>query len=192
MNTPQNPPDASERQKFRDSSQWRALRYDCLTLSEGRCCLCGRTAHDGTTLQVDHVVPITVDWSKRMERDNLQVLCKDCNEGKSNRDATDWRAKSSASAVGSQFDEHIGRMGDNWLSALRYWTSEIRTAKGYQNRVATALRKARKSISEGGLDPRIVEIAMDFMERGDDGRMVDSYCLQLKLVFAALGGTRHG
>lgn len=47
------------------------------------CKMCGRRP-PRVVLNVDHVIPLTVDWSRRMDPNNLQVLCEDCNQGKSN------------------------------------------------------------------------------------------------------------
>ena len=78
-------------QKFYISQEWRSLRYEVLKENGGRCCLCGRSAKDGVVLHVDHIIPLSKDWSKRLDKDNLQVLCEDCNLGKSNKDNLDWR-----------------------------------------------------------------------------------------------------
>ncbi len=66
-----------------------ALRYQALLRSGGRCALCGATK-DQTTLHVDHIFPRSRGGKNTL--DNLQVLCADCNEAKSNRDTTDLRA----------------------------------------------------------------------------------------------------
>lgn len=79
------------RDAFFKSDEWRQIRYYILKENGGHCCLCGRTVKDGVKLHVDHIIPISKDWSKRLDKDNLQVLCEDCNIGKSNKDDTDWR-----------------------------------------------------------------------------------------------------
>ena len=76
---------------FLKTQKWRLLRYKALKQSNGRCCLCGRSAKDGVVLHVDHIIPISKDPSKKLDINNLQVLCEDCNFGKSNKDYTDWR-----------------------------------------------------------------------------------------------------
>ena len=73
------------------SPEWQRLRYFVLKRDNGVCQLCGRGRKDGVVLHVDHIVPLSVDWSKRLDPNNLQVLCEDCNLGKSNKDCIDWR-----------------------------------------------------------------------------------------------------
>lgn len=76
---------------FYSSDDWRRLRYRILTFHGRRCQCCGATADQGATIQVDHIIPLSVDWSSRLDRDNLQVLCLDCNLGKSNKSQEDFR-----------------------------------------------------------------------------------------------------
>ncbi|MEC2504384.1 HNH endonuclease, partial [Bacillus cereus] len=35
---------------------------------------------------VDHIIPIRVDWSKRLEPSNLQTLCHACHNKKTKED----------------------------------------------------------------------------------------------------------
>lgn len=66
---------------------WSVLARDNWT-----CCSCGRSSkEEGITLEVDHIVPRSRGGSNDIG--NLQTLCKKCNIGKSNRDATDLRRK---------------------------------------------------------------------------------------------------
>lgn len=76
--------------EFYKSRDWRKVRYEVLREQKGRCQCCGRSAKDGVILHVDHIIPLSKDWSKRLDKNNLQVLCEDCNEGKSNTDSIRW------------------------------------------------------------------------------------------------------
>lgn len=76
---------------FLRSRHWLELRYRVLKRWGGRCMLCGRTAADGAIIQVDHIKPRSKFPRLALEERNLQVLCLECNGGKSNKDATDWR-----------------------------------------------------------------------------------------------------
>lgn len=80
--------------RFYKSDEWRRIRYQILREQGGKCQCCGRSAKDGVVLHVDHIVPLSKDWNKRLDKNNLQVLCEDCNLGKSNTDFIDWRFKS--------------------------------------------------------------------------------------------------
>jgi len=74
---------------FYQTREWRKLRWDVLTASDGRCGMCGRGKKHGVVLHVDHILPRSKYPSVELDRSNLQVLCEDCNLGKS---ATYWKA----------------------------------------------------------------------------------------------------
>lgn len=79
-------------QKFYFTKEWRTVRYMALRDGNGWCHLCGRTALDGIKLHVDHVIPISKAPRLALVLDNLQVLCEDCNIGKSNTDSIKWKS----------------------------------------------------------------------------------------------------
>lgn len=74
-----------------DDPEWQRVRYFALKESNGCCSLCGRSPRDGVKLHVDHIKPKSKYPELKYEVSNLQVLCCDCNMGKSNKDETDWR-----------------------------------------------------------------------------------------------------
>lgn len=76
---------------FYESDQWRAIRYQALRLHGGCCQCCGRRPNGNNPLHVDHIKPRSKHPELELQLSNLQVLCADCNLGKSNRDQTDWR-----------------------------------------------------------------------------------------------------
>ena len=49
--------------------------------------VCGSTER----IHVDHIKPRSKYPELELDINNLQVLCEDCNIGKSNIDETDWR-----------------------------------------------------------------------------------------------------
>jgi hypothetical protein len=54
-----------------------------LVLSDGICAYCGKTPiKHHVELDVDHKIPR--EWGGTNDRDNLQALCSECNEGKKN------------------------------------------------------------------------------------------------------------
>ena len=83
-----------DRKAFYLSDAWRALRYRALKLHGAACQCCGATAKSsGRPLHVDHIKPRSKFPHLELEITNLQVLCEDCNLGKSAHDDTDWRPK---------------------------------------------------------------------------------------------------
>jgi len=79
--------------EFFNSNSWQRVRFEVLAECAGCCQLCGRSYRDhGVMLEVDHIKPRSRFPSLVLDKSNLQVLCFDCNRGKSNRDTTDWRA----------------------------------------------------------------------------------------------------
>jgi hypothetical protein len=81
---------------FYFSDGWRAVRYQALRASKGTCVLCGTGPLPGKPLHVDHIKPRSRYPGLELDPDNLQVLCADCNLGKSNTDSIDWRKKGTA------------------------------------------------------------------------------------------------
>lgn len=76
---------------FYDSAGWISLRYEALKQSAGRCAACGARPTETNPLHVDHIKPRSLHPELQLVLSNLQVLCKQCNLGKSNTDETDWR-----------------------------------------------------------------------------------------------------
>jgi hypothetical protein len=87
---------------FHSSREWRAIRYRVLKIHGGRCQCCGASAADGVQIHVDHIKPRSKYPGLALELSNLQVLCVDCNLGKSNRDETDWRPLNAANDSNAQ------------------------------------------------------------------------------------------
>lgn len=85
-----NKEDNAKIEAFYASFQWRQIRYTILKKAAGCCMLCNRS---DLVLHVDRIKPLRKYWSLRLDPDNLQVLCEECNHGKGNWDQTDWRPK---------------------------------------------------------------------------------------------------
>ena len=77
---------------FYDSKEWKRLRYRVLK-KYGACCMCcGKNYKDDRVkIHVDHIKPRSKHPHLELDFENLQILCEDCNIGKSNLDDTDWR-----------------------------------------------------------------------------------------------------
>lgn len=74
------------------SDEWRAIRVRVLEKYECKCMMCGRSPRmHNIVIHVDHIKPRSKHPELSLEITNLQLLCEDCNKGKSNRYDTDWR-----------------------------------------------------------------------------------------------------
>lgn len=88
----------AKREDFYKSWEWRTLRMTVLKKHGPRCMCCGstpdQTAAHGAPVRivVDHIKPLYTHWHLRLDANNLQVLCDECNMGKGAWDTTDWRA----------------------------------------------------------------------------------------------------
>jgi 5-methylcytosine-specific restriction endonuclease McrA len=78
--------------EFYKSREWRELRVKALINNGRKCCLCGRNPKEhGIILHVDHIKPRSKYPELELKLRNLQILCEDCNLGKSNKYEDDWR-----------------------------------------------------------------------------------------------------
>lgn len=78
---------------FFESWEWCELRYQTLQERGYDCECCGLGRDDGAIITVDHVLPRSIWPEYALDPGNLQVLCLQCNRGKSNRDTTDFRMR---------------------------------------------------------------------------------------------------
>lgn len=76
---------------FYESSEWLELRYRVLKRSNGCCELCGNPGSQQNPLQCDHIKPRSKHPELALAEGNIQVLCRHCNIGKSNKDDTAWK-----------------------------------------------------------------------------------------------------
>ena len=60
----------------------KSVRVSVLHRDKYKCVFCGRSSQK-IELQIDHIIPFSQGGSN--ELDNLQTLCIDCNQGKSDR-----------------------------------------------------------------------------------------------------------
>lgn len=58
-----------------------SIRFQILKRDNYACKMCGASATDGAKLEIDHITPVSRGGQNNEE--NLQVLCRDCNIGKS-------------------------------------------------------------------------------------------------------------
>jgi 5-methylcytosine-specific restriction endonuclease McrA len=79
--------------EFYASDEWKRIRYRALAMYPHKCMCCGQTEDRRHRMHVDHILPRSLFPALELAFDNLQILCEDCNVGKSNHDFTDWRSK---------------------------------------------------------------------------------------------------
>lgn len=86
-----------DKAEFYRSWDWRTLRTKVLQQYGARCMCCGAAPDHKTVggepvvIVVDHIKPLSKRWDLRLDRNNLQVLCQECNQGKGAWDETDFR-----------------------------------------------------------------------------------------------------
>ncbi len=81
-----------ETEDFYKTSEWRELRYKTLRKFGFSCMACGRKPPT-VVLHVDHIKPRIKFPELQLDKDNLQVLCEDCNLGKRHVFQDDLRPK---------------------------------------------------------------------------------------------------
>jgi 5-methylcytosine-specific restriction endonuclease McrA len=80
---------------FYESDAWRNLRFAALRKYGFECMACGRSKRvHGVVIHVDHIKPRSKFPELELTLSNLQVLCEDCNLGKSNLSQDDLRPSS--------------------------------------------------------------------------------------------------
>jgi len=78
---------------FYKSWRWKELRLIALDTCGRRCVSCGAkpSANNSVVLHVDHIKPLRCHPELALDLSNLQVLCEDCNQGKSWFNTMDYR-----------------------------------------------------------------------------------------------------
>ena len=76
---------------FYHSAAWKKCRDYIKARDTGLCqhCLADKKITVGTI--VDHIIPLKVDWSKRFDESNLQLLCLACHNKKTAEDEGKFR-----------------------------------------------------------------------------------------------------
>lgn len=65
--------------QFYNSSEWKNLRNQKFYDADGLCELCNKNNIIKQGKEVHHIIPIEKDWNKRLDYDNLILLCSDCH-----------------------------------------------------------------------------------------------------------------
>ena len=70
------------------SEEWKNCRNEYLKKyyekNDKRVCNCCGKSEDEVVMNVDHIYPVRRYWDMRMNHDNLQNMCADCNKAKGN------------------------------------------------------------------------------------------------------------
>lgn len=72
---------------FYQSRAWRRLRKIKFARETGLCERCRAKGIVRMGEEVHHVVPIEVDWSRRLDPDNLELLCAACHNEQHERES---------------------------------------------------------------------------------------------------------
>lgn len=72
--------------RFYHSSAWKKAREIIKIRDNGLCVKCFENKKIVIGTIVDHIIPLSVDWDKRLEESNLQLLCASCHNLKTAED----------------------------------------------------------------------------------------------------------
>ena len=79
--------------RFYHSSAWIKLRDYVRIRDNGVCQQCLNEKRITIGKPVDHIVPIAVDWDKRLDEDNVWLLCQACHTKKTLADVKNYRLR---------------------------------------------------------------------------------------------------
>lgn len=68
--------------QFYHSAAWKRARDLIRIRDNGLCVECLNVKRITVGTIVDHIIPIKQNWNKRLEEDNLQLLCQSCHNKK--------------------------------------------------------------------------------------------------------------
>lgn len=91
VRAPLSQPTQKQIDAFYDSWDWKRLSYRAKLKVGRKCQCCGVGPNEGAVINTDHIKPIRRFWELRLDPNNLQILCNDCNRGKGSWDETDFR-----------------------------------------------------------------------------------------------------
>lgn len=75
---------------FYNTRQWLDLRYRVLRHYPRKCMCCNSR---NKRLNVDHIKPRSIYPELELDFSNMQILCSECNRGKSNKYSDDFRCR---------------------------------------------------------------------------------------------------
>jgi len=70
---------------FYKTAEWKALSAQLRKDSGPTCVMCDRDFKKyGLTKNADHIKPLMYAWSARLDPENIQIICSECNKAKRN------------------------------------------------------------------------------------------------------------
>lgn len=75
---------------FYNSRDWKRVRKAVLVRDNYLCQYCLRDKKISKADVVDHVIPLLIDWSLRLDESNLNCLCHTCHNSKTQRDERNY------------------------------------------------------------------------------------------------------
>lgn len=79
--------------RFYHSASWIKCRDYIKIRDNGLCQHCKNEKRIAVGVLVDHIIPLSMDWNKRLDEDNLQLLCTSCHNKKTNEDIQKYGRK---------------------------------------------------------------------------------------------------
>lgn len=77
--------------KFYNSKEWKTLSYYTLASNHFLCIGCSTDERPVLADVADHIIPVQVDWSLRLDPKNTQPLCHDCHNKKTAEDKRKYK-----------------------------------------------------------------------------------------------------
>ena len=77
-----------ETKKFYNTDEWQSLRKEYMEKNKAKyfkCNYCDENVSLNKTLNIDHIKPLKTHWHLRLDINNLQILCQDCNKFKASK-----------------------------------------------------------------------------------------------------------
>lgn len=72
--------------RFYHSKAWEKVRDLIKIRDKGLCQHCLKEKRLVVGMVVDHIIPLSIDWNRRLDEDNLQLLCDGCHNKKTKED----------------------------------------------------------------------------------------------------------
>lgn len=102
--------------------RWSLLKKHLYKIYPYKCMKCKKT---NCEIHADHVLPKSKHSNCKYKLDNLQVLCKNCNYEKSNKNKIDYRTKTQLRKMAQYIHGNIDYLTENKLIASNMITKNV-------------------------------------------------------------------